>query len=138
MSDASEIVREVYIQARPETVFAYFTDPARMVQWMGVEASLEARPGGLFRVKINHERMVRGEYIELTPPSRIVFSWGWEGREDVPPASSTVEVTLVAAAEGTLLRLRHYGLPASAMGLHAKSWEHNLPRLKTASEASLN
>lgn len=134
MSEASEVIREVHIQARPETVFAYFTDPARMVQWMGLEASLEAQPGGLFRVKINPERIARGEYLEVTP-SRIVFSWGWEGREDVPPASSTVEVSLTPSEGGTLVRLRHYGLPASALGLHARSWEHNLPRLKTASES---
>lgn len=134
----SEVVREIHIEARPEVVFAYLTDPAKMVQWVGVEARLEAHLGGIFQVKINDERIVRGEYLEVTPPSRIVFSWGWEGREDLPPGASTVEVSLTPSQGGTLVRLRHYNLPGAAMPLHAKSWEHNLPRLKAAAEQGLN
>jgi len=44
---------EVRIEARPETVFAYFTDPAKMVQWKGVDAVLDPRPGGQYRVNVN-------------------------------------------------------------------------------------
>ncbi len=132
----SEVIREIYIEAEPETVFAYFTDVEKLVEWMGMEATLEPHTGGRFQVTINQERKVMGEYLELTPYSRIVVSWGWEGREDVPPGSSTVEITLTPNADGTLVRLRHYNLPETALPLHAKSWEHNLPRLKKVIETS--
>lgn len=134
----SEVIREIFIEAEPETVFAYFTQAEKLLEWMGVEAMLEPHTGGRFQVTINQERKVMGEYLELTPYSRVVVSWGWERREDVPPGSSTVEITLLPNAEGTLVRLRHYDLPETAMPLHAKSWEHNLPRLKKVLEQSEN
>jgi uncharacterized protein YndB with AHSA1/START domain len=133
----NEVIREIFIAAEPETIFAYFTDAEKLVEWMGVEATLEPQAGGRFQVTVNQGRKVIGEYLELTPHSRIVVSWGWEGREDVPPGSSTVEITLLPNAEGTLVRLRHYNLPETPLPLHAKSWEHNLPKLKRVLEQSL-
>lgn len=127
----NEVVREVLIEAPPEAIFPYLTDPAKLVRWMGVEAALEPFAGGIFSVKINPERIVRGEYLEVVPPTRVVWSWGWEGRTDVPPGSSRVEITLTPTPEGTLLRLRHLNLPSETLPLHARSWEHNLPRLKS-------
>jgi uncharacterized protein YndB with AHSA1/START domain len=69
--------RELHIAARPETVFAFFTDPAKMISWMGQEATLDPRPGGICLINI-HSHITRGEYVELLPHSRIVFTWGWE------------------------------------------------------------
>jgi uncharacterized protein YndB with AHSA1/START domain len=130
----SEVVREIYIEAAPEVVYSYFTDTEKLTQWMGIKATLEPKQGGRFEVTINQERKIIGEYLELVPYSQIVVSWGWEGREDVPPGSSKVEITLTPYIGGTLVRLRHYNLPETAIPLHAKSWEHNLPRLKKALE----
>ena len=48
MSNAEPYETQVRIEARPETVFAFFTDPAKMVQWKGVDALLDPRPGGLY------------------------------------------------------------------------------------------
>jgi uncharacterized protein YndB with AHSA1/START domain len=134
----SEVIREVFIEAEPEIIFAYFTDAEKLVEWIGVEATLEPHTGGRFQVTINQERKMIGEYLELTPHSRVVVSWGWEGREDVPPGSSTVEITFLPNADGTLVRLRHYNLPETALPLHAKSWEHNLPRLKGVLDTKRN
>ena len=65
---------EVYIAARPETVFPYFTDPDRMVKWMGVSAQVEARPGGIFRLNVTGHDTALGEYLEVENPHRVVFS----------------------------------------------------------------
>ena len=130
----SEVVKEIYIQAKPETVYSYFIQPEKLILWMGIEARLEPRKEGQFQVTINTERRILGQYLELEPPSKLLISWGWEGRDDVPPGSSIVEVLFLEYLEGTLVRLRHFNLPEEAMPLHAKSWEHNLPRLKTAVE----
>ena len=53
----------------------------------------------------------RGEFVELDPPHRLVFTWGWQDNPVVPPGSTTVEVTLQAIDDGTLVRLVHRGLP---------------------------
>ena len=80
MPGATEPLRnELRIAAPPEVVFPYFTDPARMVEWMGVAALLDPRPGGTFRVEPNGRDVVLGEYLEVEPPRRVVFTWGFDG-----------------------------------------------------------
>ena len=69
----------MHIAAQPETVFPYFTDPARYVQWMGTEATLEAVPGGRYRVRMRDGVEAAGEFLEVEPPRRLVFTWGWTG-----------------------------------------------------------
>ncbi|MGH3039980.1 MAG: SRPBCC family protein, partial [Gaiellaceae bacterium] len=106
------VEREVRIAARPETVFEFLTDPEKQLLWMGRRAELDARPGGIYLVEINDEVTARGEFIEVEPSSRVMFTFGWEGQEagqgehGVPPGSSRVEITLQPDGEGTLVRLR--------------------------------
>src|SRR2546425_10499372 len=116
--DANVIVHEIRIAARPETVFAFFTDPARMVRWKGRQATLDPRPGGVYRVEISGENIARGEFVEVVPYSRIVFTWGWEGGTPLPPGSSTVEVTFIPDGDDTIVRLTHKDLPAEARDSH--------------------
>jgi uncharacterized protein YndB with AHSA1/START domain len=131
--ETNVVEHEVRINARPETVFAYFTDPAKMVEWMGVEATLDPRPGGLSRIAVNSEAIMRGEFVEVVPPERVVFSWGWEDhRLDTPPASTLVEVSLTPDAEGTRVRLTHRRLTNGAVEFHRLGWDYYLARLGLA------
>jgi uncharacterized protein YndB with AHSA1/START domain len=125
------IAREIRIEARPETVFAFITDPALIVRWMGTEAELDPRPGGVCRVVVNPRSVVRGEFVEVVPHSRVVFTWGFEEPgATVAPGSSTVEVTLTPDGAGTLLRLEHRDLPEPSRAQHDMGWEHFLDRLR--------
>ena len=63
-----DIVREVVIAAPPEEVFPFFTDPEKMVAWKAVDATLDARPGGIFRIDVTGHDVARGEYVEVDPP----------------------------------------------------------------------
>ena len=72
-----------------------------------------------------------GRCRELVPGRRVVFTWGWEGNEHVPPGSSTVEIDLEPAGSGTRLHLVHRGLPVPAIARHAEGWDFFLPRLIT-------
>lgn len=130
--DAVEVA--VQIAASPETVFDFFTDPDRMIQWMGRSAELDPQPGGGFRCDINGDAVANGTYVELEPPSRVVFSWGWEGEDAVTkPGSSAVEVLLEPDGEGTRVRLIHSGLPsAESAEKHSHGWRHYLDRLAIA------
>ena len=124
----------VLIAANPETVFDFFTDPDRMIQWMGRSAELDPRPGGGFRCDINGDSVANGNYVELEPPRRVLFTWGWEGADSVTkPGSSTVEVLLEPEAEGTRVRLIHRDLPsAESAAKHGHGWRHYLDRLAIA------
>ena len=127
------LVREVRIAARPDIVFAYFTDPERMLRWKGVSADLDPKPGGVYDVRVDATHLARGEYVAVEPFHRVVFTWGWVGDELVPPGSSTVEVTLRPDGEATLLRLCHSGLPTpESVAGHAEGWDHFLSRLAIA------
>lgn len=125
----AEFVCEVRISAAPETIFPFLIDPAKMTQWMGIRAESQPHQGGIYRVSINPKHVARGEYIEVKPHHKVVFTWGWEGNPELPPGSSTVEFTLTPQGADTLLRLRHYNLSAEEAKSHGEGWEHYLPRL---------
>jgi uncharacterized protein YndB with AHSA1/START domain len=134
MPSATEPLRhEVRIGAPPEVVFPYFTDPARMVEWMGIAAVLEPRPGGTFRVQPNSHDVALGEYVEVSPPRRVVFTWGFAGNGRVVTAGSTrVEVTLEPDGDGTRVVLLHHDLPEGSRANHSTGWAHYLDRLAGA------
>jgi uncharacterized protein YndB with AHSA1/START domain len=127
--------RETHIAAPPATVFAFLTDPEKIVSWMGAEATTEAHPGGLYFVKSVGDRahVVRGAFREVVPVHRLVYSFGWEGNEEVPPGSSVIEIDLIDRDGGTLLRMAHSGLPNAAQcANHDRGWAHYLGRLAIA------
>lgn len=131
---ATAVEVEVRIGANPETVFDFFTDPDKMIQWMGRAAELDPRPGGVLRCDINGRNVASGEYVELDPPRRLVFTWGWEGEDSVTkPGSSKVEVLLAPDGDGTHLRLIHRDLPsAESAERHGHGWRHYTERLSLA------
>jgi len=133
IAETGSIERELTIAARPEIVFAYFVDPERIVRWMGRTAELDATPGGLFRIDYNGTDIVRGTFVEVDAPRRVVFTWGWEAPGDpTPPGASTVEVTLTPDGDGTRVQLRHFGLPPESVDGHAEGWDYFLPTLAEA------
>ena len=97
---------------------------------MGVGAQLDARPGGTFRIDVDGEHFAAGEYTEVDPPHRLVFSWGWEGQGSIPRGSTSVEIELNADGAGTMLRLRHRGLPDEEQrASHLGGWTQYMGRL---------
>ena len=90
---------------------------------MGVGAQLDPRPGGRFRIDADGEHIALGEYREVDPPHRVVMTWGWQDNQTVPPGSTTVEITLTPEGTGTVLRLRHTGLPTEeSRASHLAGW----------------
>jgi uncharacterized protein YndB with AHSA1/START domain len=131
--EANVVELELRLGAPPDEVFLYLTDPERYVRWQGVKAELDPRPGGVFRVWMDADAVARGEYVAVEPPHRVVFTWGWEGNEGVPPGSTTVELTLQPDGDGTVLSLRHSGLPdGEAAALHEEGWRFFTDRLAIA------
>lgn len=119
------------IDAPPDVVFEHLTTPEGMVAWMGQHAELDPRPDGTFSVDINGSP-VRGRYVEVDPPHRVVVSWGVAGSDVHPPGSSRVEFTLVPVGDGTRLDLLHSGLPDEQAPGYARGWVHFFGRLQAA------
>ena len=118
MTNAGVLEVSVHIAAESETVFAYFTDPARYVQWMGTIAWLKPAPAGEYRVFMRDGVETAGEFIEVDPPHRLVFTWGWTHDLEVAPGSTRVEVTFTPERGGTRVVLRHHDLPTQAQRTH--------------------
>ena len=125
------VTASVHIDAPPERVYEYFTRPEAIVSWMGDYALLEAQPGGRFDLDILGAP-VRGRYLHLDPPHRLLISWGYAGSDRLPPGASTVEVRLTAERGGTRVVLEHRDLPPPERPGHASGWTHYLARLRAA------
>jgi len=134
-TDPRIVEQVVRVHARPETVWRYWTDPERMCAWWGVAAELDPRPGGRCRVELDGGGVMRGEYVEVVPHERIVFSFGWEataGAPAIPPGSTLVEITLAADGDDTVMTLRHTGIPPDEIERHRAGWAHFVPLLAAA------
>ena len=118
----------VRIGAPPADVLPYFVDPALMVQWIGEWADLRPEPGGMFALDFS-TTPVGGEYVEVVPPRRVVFTWGVAGMDSLPPGSTTVEVGLTADGSDTVVELFHHNLPAGEFDSHLEGWTTMLGRL---------
>ena len=124
----AEYTTSIEIEAAPDAVFDYLVTEAGMTAWMGQHASLDPRAGGGFAVDIAGYP-VRGRYLVVERPRRVVISWGMAGSQDLPPGASTVTFTLVPTPRGTRVELHHTDLPDTELAGHADGWTHFLPRL---------
>jgi uncharacterized protein YndB with AHSA1/START domain len=123
---------EIRLEGSPEEVFPYLIESERYARWQGVRADLDPRPGGLYRVWMDADTVARGTYVEVDAPTRVVFTWGWEGDANVPPGSTTVSIALRPDGDGTILSLRHSGLPdGTSAALHRDGWGSFTQRLAT-------
>src|SRR6266446_4754824 len=120
-SDKVSLEIKRFINAPPARVYAAWTDPAQLKEWWGPESVrtrnlvADARVGGKYRWDLTNpegeEMTVFGEYRELVPGKKIVFSWKWDG--------------------GTEVRLMHEKLPsAEARERHNEGWDSVLDRLE--------
>lgn len=124
---------EVRIAATPQTIFPFLTDRDKMLTWMGFDGELDPRPGGIYRLNVKPGSVVSGEFVEVVPFERVVFTFGWEGEgQVVTPGSTTVEITLTQDGDETLVRLRHYGLEGEMVERHTEGWSFFMPRLVIA------
>jgi uncharacterized protein YndB with AHSA1/START domain len=130
-----------FINAPRDRVYAAWTDPAQLRQWFGPEnvqtrdLIADAQVGGKFRWDLinseGEEMTIFGEYRELQPGKKIVFTWQWDDDEDWENIVSVVTVKLDDAGGGTELRLIHERLPnVQSRDGHNQGWNSVLDKLE--------
>jgi uncharacterized protein YndB with AHSA1/START domain len=123
---AYKLDRILTIGARPDTVFSFFTDSARWASWWGAGSTIDPRPGGRVLVVLPGGTEASGDVIEIEPPHRIVFSYGYAAGTPIPPGASRVSIRLVPHAEGTQLHLTHEFDDEAARDHHVQGWRFQL------------
>ena len=118
----SPLVLERTLKAPPEVVFRHWSDPESLSIWMRPEPTMspakvevDFRVGGRFRITMmgEQEYVQHGEYLEIEPGRRIVFSWISEW---MPPGEQETLLSLSLSPVGdneTRLLLVHESLPDS-------------------------
>lgn len=134
MNQPDTVTASVRIAATPADVFPYFTDAALLARWLGSEVNANAEPGGVLVVDVGQK--IEGEFVDVEPPHRVVFTWGLAGNDALPPGASTVEVRLTADGSETVVDLVHRDLPPDLRADHLAGWTSLLDRLLAAASAS--
>lgn len=127
-------------QAPRERVFAAWTDPEQAVRWWMpqdwtlVSCRMDVRSGGGWhrRMRGSDGRVIAkwGEYREIVPPERLVFTYNTEFADGRVEAETLVSVTFEDLGARTRLTLRHEAFQSGAASLsHSGGWTGALERL---------
>jgi uncharacterized protein YndB with AHSA1/START domain len=126
-------------KAARDRVFAAFSTLEAMAAWIGCEGSkvigdsVDFRTGGdyVLRMSKNQEDcLVAGSYQEVTPTTKIVFTWQHQNHEDWKDVESLVTIELQARGAETELKLTHEGLPTpESRDSHEHGWSISADRL---------
>jgi uncharacterized protein YndB with AHSA1/START domain len=118
--------RDVLIQAAPETVFRFFQDSARWARWWGAGSTIDPRPGGKLYIRHPNGIETVGEVLEIDPPERLVFTYGYASGDPIPPGASRVTIRLAPDPAGTRLSLLHEFADAAVRNEHVQGWRFQL------------
>ena len=118
--------RRVVIAAPRDLVFRYFTDSERWARWWGKGSTIDPRPEG--EVNITHPNGVQmgGRVVEIDPPEKIVFTYGYRSGTPIPEGGSLVTIRLAEHADGTELNLSHAFGETSMRDEHIQGWRYQL------------
>lgn len=117
----TDLVVTTTIQASPQEVFPYLVQPELLVRWLASWVDVDPRPGGVFAADVG-QTSVRGSYLAVDPPHRVMFTWGIPGSQQLPAGSSTVEIELRPEGDATVVELTHRDLPVDRQADHQQGW----------------
>ena len=150
LSEMTRIDRTIEIAASPERVWRALTDPRELSDWFQVTIDGEIRAGNEVWMTSTHKgyegQRFAVEFVELTPPRRMVWRWH-PGAVDAAvdysrEARTTVTFTLEAAGRGTRLSMAETGFDEITLARRAavykdnnQGWDEVLQQLQTHVEA---
>lgn len=130
-----------FINAPPARVYKAWTDPAELQRWFGpedvrtIKIDADVRVGGKYRWDLvnqqGEEMGCLGEYRELVPGKKVVFTWKWDDDAAWENHNSVVTIELSDREGGTELVLKHQKLPSEeSRDRHNEGWNSVLDRLE--------
>lgn len=110
-SDREIVITRVFDAPRP-LVFEAWTTPEHVSRWYGAEplvvCEIDLRVGGrwryVMRLPDGGEHGFSGEYREIVPPERLVYTEGYEG---LPPGHDYLVTTTFAEQDGKTTLTSH-------------------------------
>jgi uncharacterized protein YndB with AHSA1/START domain len=101
--------------------------------WDTTVADVDVRVGGLLRLVMRSpdgaEFGGEGRYVEITPPTRLVFTWQWDSAE-LGTAAQLVEVSFTENPDKTTtVVLINRGLTESEKQSHLEGWQASFDNL---------
>ena len=119
--------RTVDIGAPVDTVFAYFTDSSLWAAWWGAGSEIDPTVGGRMKIRHSNGVEVAGEVLEVDPPKRIVFTYGYATSEQQPKVGgSQVTIALEPRGTSTRLSLTHAFAEVAHRGGFVQGWRFQL------------
>ncbi len=129
------------IKASPDRVFQAWTQPEHLKRWSAPEgydvqiAEVDLRVGGAYRIRMKSAEgtihTAVGTYREVSPPSKLVYTWSWEESDDHEPVETLVTVEFRDRRGSTEVVLTHEGFgSAEESHDHASGWASCLNRLE--------
>jgi uncharacterized protein YndB with AHSA1/START domain len=118
--------RTVVIAATPEIVFRHFTDSTRFANWWGAGSTVDPKPGGKVYIRHPDGTESGGDVVEVSAPTRFVFTYGFKNGKPIPIGASRVTIRLEPDRAGTRLHLHHDLPDAAARDEHVQGWRFQL------------
>lgn len=134
MSSTPEPLRFTrFFKQSPAVVFGVWTNPDAMRLWFRPSKEIrhsflnvDLRVGGTFRVGFEGPDgvldVLRGEFVEITPPNRLVYTWEWESPNEHAGISSLATVHFDEKEGGTELTLIHTISDSDMKQRHSLGW----------------
>jgi len=133
-----QLDRTIVIRASRETVFRFFTDPRLWAAWWGAGSTIGTRPGERVLIRYPNGVEASGELVEVTPPERLVFTYGYVSGDPIPVGASRATITLEREGANTRLRLTHAFADPAVRDRHIQGWRYQLAVFANAVSDEVN
>jgi uncharacterized protein YndB with AHSA1/START domain len=131
-----EIKQTWFFNQTPEAVWEYLTQPELMEQWL-MKSDFKPVVGHKFsfmhipKNESNYKGIVHGEVLEITPFTRLSYSWNGNEKDGKRGFNSIVVWILVPKEGGTELQLIHDGFTLlEDVTAHTTGWNSCITKLE--------
>jgi uncharacterized protein YndB with AHSA1/START domain len=144
IATTNSLVVSQTIRADAERLFRAWTDPEELKHWWRMDekgwrfdaASIDLRVGGRYRLGMTspdgNTYVAVGVYREIQRPTRLVFTWDWEG-EFMPVGETLVTVEFKDSGNQTEVVLTHERFAdPSRVARHEQGWSQMLRLLDSS------
>jgi uncharacterized protein YndB with AHSA1/START domain len=127
-ADGTGVVRiEDRFDTGIDDLWSALTDPGRLARWFGqVEGDL--RPGGQFRLYLESAGDRTGRVDACEPSRRLLVTMretdeSYQRGRGVPPFDASIEATLTADGDQTILAIEVQGMPLDKIAFYGAGWQ---------------